>query len=84
LQTPLQTLAKIPFAYKRASLPCRGATVCPVYEQQHEAIEFLCGSGRFGLRQRLTGFRLTRKIVRIQTKRPDRLDASYRELVHAD
>jgi hypothetical protein len=62
--------------------------VCPIYEQPHEAIEFLCGSGVFWPRRCLTGFRQARKIVRIQTKcpakYPDRLDARDRELVHAD
>jgi hypothetical protein len=58
---------KIPFAYKRASLPFRSETICPIYEQPRQAIEFLFGSGPFQLRQRLTGFRQARKIVRIQT-----------------
>jgi hypothetical protein len=36
-------VAKIPFAYKRASRPFLGKTRCPVYEQDGQAI---CGFNR--------------------------------------
>jgi hypothetical protein len=34
------TLAKIPFAYKRASASFRNEIVCPIYEQSRRAVDF--------------------------------------------
>jgi hypothetical protein len=67
----VQTVAKIPFAYKRASGPFPQETVCPVCEQRHQAIELLFGSSLFRLSGRLTGFRHARNIICIRTNIPD-------------
>jgi hypothetical protein len=65
-----EPLAKIPFAYKRATGGCCGAIRCPVYEQWRQAIEFLFGRRGAGSKGSLTGPGSTRNIVRIQTKCP--------------
>jgi hypothetical protein len=48
---------------------CRSLSemVCPVYEQNFEATEFLFGSGVFCIARRLTGFGGARNIIRIRT-----------------
>jgi hypothetical protein len=70
LQTPRQTLSKIPFAYKRASRPFPGEMACPVYEQARQATGLLSGNGVFAFHGRLTGFGCARNIVRIRTNKP--------------
>jgi hypothetical protein len=65
-----EPLAKIPFAYKRATRGVRGAIRCPVYEQCRQAIEFLFSRRAAGSKGSLTGLGSTRNIVRIQTKCP--------------
>jgi hypothetical protein len=64
----IQTLARIRFAYKRASMPGRGERLCPVCEQAGQAIELLFGSGLFRFRECLTVFRHARNIICIRTK----------------
>jgi hypothetical protein len=44
--------------------------VCPVYEQNFEATEFLFGSGVFCIERRLTGLGGARNIIRIRTNTP--------------
>jgi hypothetical protein len=75
LQTSHQSLAKIPFAYKRASAPACGETGCPVYEQLAGQIAVLIGSGAFSVLRRLTGFREAGKIIRIRTNTATARDA---------
>jgi hypothetical protein len=70
VQTSLKRFPKIPFAYKRASVPFLRQTCCPVYEQRCEATGFLFGKGGFHRERRLTGFRGARKIIRIRTNAP--------------
>src|SRR5258708_3437758 len=53
----VQTSAKIPFAYKRASVPFQGEPLCPACEQRSQALELLFGSGPFSIERALDRFR---------------------------
>jgi hypothetical protein len=48
LQISCSTLAKIPFANKRASAPFRGDSHCPPYEQRRQAIGVYSAAAVFG------------------------------------
>jgi hypothetical protein len=52
--------------------------VCPVYEQNFEATEFLFGSGVFCIERRLTGLGGARNIIRIRTNTPAAADRDFR------
>jgi hypothetical protein len=66
----VQTLARIPFAYKRASAPLPGKRFARFVNSGAGKIELLFGSGLFQWRGRLTGFRHARNIVCIRTNTP--------------
>jgi hypothetical protein len=70
LQTPRLTLAKIPFAYKRASAPFRSEITARFVNRHTRQIASLIGSGVFRRQRRLTGFRCARNLVRIRTNCP--------------
>jgi hypothetical protein len=61
-------MAKIPFVYKRASVPTALQRVAPFMNRDTRQMSYYAAGEVFGFLARLTAFKSARNIIRIRTK----------------